>query len=252
MSLLSSFLFMLDALTLSPSSVAACDGELVVFTCTANVRVILWRITTPTRNYGPLAVIPSDVGRMMPFTTRDGVFKYGATSFINSSIELVSTLTTTANRSLDGTVVQCEEVGRGRNVTANLTHICNVNNIMILSQVDMSIFGHLLVIISSLLLNYGKQIVNKSKWLDFFLGLSLNMPLRTFVSTKYRIESVVRSMLHLIRSMLHLIRSMNSMRRQSEFQSRLKQFLCFSTRRILILYGLLLHKSVKYTVQNKT
>ena len=154
MSSLSFFLFMLDALTLSPSSVAACDGELVVFTCTVNVRVIVWRITTPTRNYGPLAAVPSDVERMMPFTTRDGVFKYGAISFINSvPVELVSTLNTTANRSLDGTVVQCEEAGGGRSVTANITFIRNVDNIMILSQVDMSIFGHLSRLFLGLLLN---------------------------------------------------------------------------------------------------
>ena len=115
---------MLDALTLSPSSVAACDGELLVFTCTANQTAIIWWITTPTRNYDPLGVAAALVG--MPFSTSDGVFKYGATSYTISSMELVSTLTTTATRSLDGTVVQCEEVGGGggrRSVTANITLI---------------------------------------------------------------------------------------------------------------------------------
>ena len=124
-----SFLFMLDALTLSPSSVAACDGELVVFTCTVNEREILWRITTPTRNYDPIALFPSFVG-MMSFRTPDGVFKYGVTSYTISSMELVSTLNATATRSLDGTVVNCEGGESGRNETANITLICNVDSII--------------------------------------------------------------------------------------------------------------------------
>ena len=120
-------LFILDALTLSPSSVAACDGELVVFTCTVNQTFIIWAITTPTRNYPIQAVVFSDVMRM-PFTTADRVFKYAATSYTTSPMELVSTLTTTATRSLDGTVVQCE--GGRRSVTANITLICNVDDII--------------------------------------------------------------------------------------------------------------------------
>ena len=119
---------MLDALNLSPSSFSACNGELVVFTCTVNQTAIIWRITTPTRNYDPLAVIVSDVGRM-PFSSSDGVFKYGATSYTTSPMELVSTLTTTATRSLDGTVVNREGGESGRNETANITLICNVDNI---------------------------------------------------------------------------------------------------------------------------
>ena len=111
------FLFMLDSLTLSPSSVAACDGELVVFTCTANVGAFVWWITTPTRNYYPLGVSASFVGRM-PFNTSDGVFSSASTSYTTSPMELVSTLTTTANRNLDGTVVQCE--AGGRSVTTNI------------------------------------------------------------------------------------------------------------------------------------
>ena len=119
---------MLDALTLSPSSVAACDGELVVFTCTVNGRGITWRITTPTRNYPIQVLVVSDVG-MMPFSSSDGVFKYAATSYTTSPMELVSTLTTTATRSLDGTVVQCEGGGGGGvGVTANITLIRNVDN----------------------------------------------------------------------------------------------------------------------------
>ena len=118
---------MLDALTLSPSSVAACDGELVVFTCTVNERGVLWRITTPTRNYPIQVLVVSDVG-MMPFSSSDGVFKYGATSYTTSPMELVSTLTTTATRSLDGTVVQCEGGEGGGSVTANITLIRNVDN----------------------------------------------------------------------------------------------------------------------------
>ena len=123
-SVITSFLFMLDALTLSPSSVAACDGELVVFTCTVNEGALVWRITTPTRNYGPLGAFNSLVG--MQFNTSDGVFKYGVTFYTTSPMELVSTLTTTATRSLDGTVVQCE--GGGRSVDTNITLICNVDN----------------------------------------------------------------------------------------------------------------------------
>ena len=76
---------------------------------------------------------------MMPFRTPDGVFKYAATSYTTSPMELVSTLTTTANRSLDGTVVRCEGGESGRNVTANITLICNVDNI--LSQVDVFILA---------------------------------------------------------------------------------------------------------------
>ena len=64
----------------------------------------------------------------MTFTTSDGVFKYAGTSYTTSPMELVSTLTTTANRSLDGTIVQCEGGGGGRSVTANITLIRNVDN----------------------------------------------------------------------------------------------------------------------------
>ena len=120
---------MLDALTLSPSSVAACDGELAVFTCTVNVSSLAWRMTTPTRNYDPLAASAALVG-MRPLITPDGVFSSASTSYTTSLMELVSTLTTTATRSLDGTVVQCEEGGGGGSVTANITLIRNVNNII--------------------------------------------------------------------------------------------------------------------------
>ena len=121
MSVITSFL---DAQTLSPPLVAACDGELVVFTCTVNGRGITWRITTPTRNYDPQVVLLSDVGRM-PFRSSDGVFKFAATSYTTSPMELVSTLTTTVNTSFD---LQCQVGDMGRSVTANLTLIRNFNN----------------------------------------------------------------------------------------------------------------------------
>ena len=127
-SVITSFLFMLDALTLSPSSVTACDGELVVFTCTVNEGALVWRINTPTRNYDPLAASAALV-RMRPLMTPDGVFSSASTSYTTSPVELVSTLTTTATRSLDGTVVQCEGGGGGgRSGTANITFRRNVDN----------------------------------------------------------------------------------------------------------------------------
>ena len=60
--------------------------------------------------------------------TPDGVFSSASTSYTTSPMELVSTLTTTVNRSLDGTAVQCEGGGGGGSVTANITLIRNVDN----------------------------------------------------------------------------------------------------------------------------
>ena len=108
-----------DALTLSPSSVVACDGEQVVLTCTANQTFVQWTISTPTMNYTTIETDNNDIEQR----TDDGVFIFRLASYTPSPLELVATVTVSASQNFNGTLVECASLisGVARRETSVLT-----------------------------------------------------------------------------------------------------------------------------------
>ena len=108
-----------DALTLSPSSVVACDGEQVVLTCTANQTFVRWTVSTPTMNYTAIEIDNNNMDQRLA----DGVLIFRLASYTPSPLELVATVTVSVGQNLNGTLIECASLISGviRRETSVLT-----------------------------------------------------------------------------------------------------------------------------------
>ena len=99
----------IDAVTLVPTSITTCPGQIVTFNCTAYGVPIEWSVFTPNMNYTNLSI--SDANRKV----EDGVITADLVTLDTSTmpITVVSSLTVNVTTELEGIKVQCLGVTNG-------------------------------------------------------------------------------------------------------------------------------------------
>ena len=141
-----------DAVTLSPEAVApVCqDGDPLELTCITNGSFMRWNITARNRlgtfqDYGPLFVSAEDATQQTSSATVD--YSTFTTMRISDqgSLPLISTMVINpVNRDLNGTIVNCEDVGTSMTHTASVasTTIHYVDKSMFHNTVKHTLINH--------------------------------------------------------------------------------------------------------------
>ena len=129
------FIIYADAVILSPGTVApVCqDGDRLEMTCITNGTFIRWSITARNglgrfQDYGPLFVRAEDASQQTSSITVNSTTFTTMRTSDQGSLPLISTMIiNSVNGYLNGTVVNCDDVGTSESMTASTTIIIDTS-----------------------------------------------------------------------------------------------------------------------------